>query len=274
MVRGEGGGGHPAHAVLRAAAVACAAICLAVGVACRAGAQGASVRGRTLDSSTARPIAGVEVLLDDSARVTRTDSTGAYHFDHLSRGAHSVLARSPGFGPVRVIFRVDAAAAVTRDLPLVPVTGANLPPVTIIGASGKPVSAKLAGFEFRRAGGIGRFLTEDDFGRVQGERTGNVLSRRLAGIKLERQGGSDYVATTRMQSRRAFEQNRLARCFVQVYLDGAAVYSGTDGEPLFDVNTIPAAQIAAVEYYAGPGQIPIAFSKTGSACGVLLIWTK
>ncbi|MEA3244517.1 MAG: carboxypeptidase-like regulatory domain-containing protein [Gemmatimonadota bacterium] len=270
MVRGE-----PIFACARAAAIACAVMCGgAVTPAGSAGAQGASVGGRVFDVVTSAGIAGAEVILDDSVRVTRSDSSGRYRFDAVPRGAHAVLARSPGFGPVRAIIRMDADAAITRDLPLKPVAGAILPPVTIIGASGKPVPAKLAGFEFRRAGGIGRFLTEDDFGKIEGERTGNVLSRYLTGIKLERAGGSDYVATTRMQSRRAFEGTRLTRCFAQVYVDGVAVYSGTDNEPLFDVNTIPAAQVAAVEFYAGPGQMPIAFNKTGSACGVLLIWTK
>ncbi len=262
-------------ATARSFAFACTVICAGGAVtADRAGAQGASVGGRVFDVRTSALIAGAEVILDDSVRATRTDSSGRYRFDALPRGAHSVLARSPGFGPVRAIFRVDGDASVTRDLPLKHVPGPALPAVTIIGVSGKPVPAKLAGFEFRRAGGVGRFLTEDEFGKVEGERTGNVLSRQLTGIKLERRDGSDYVATTRMQSRRAFEANRLARCFVQVYLDGAAVYSGTDAEPLFDVNTIPASQIAAVEFYAGPAQMPIAFNKTGSACGVLLIWTK
>ncbi|MGQ0642901.1 MAG: hypothetical protein ACT4P6_19315 [Gemmatimonadaceae bacterium] len=43
---------------------------------------------------------------------------------------------------------------------------------------------------------------------------------------------------------------------------------------VFDVNTLTPAHISAVEFYSGPGQIPAQFNKTGSACGVLLLWTK
>ena len=64
---------------------------------------------------------------------------------------------------------------------------------------------------------------------------------------------------------------------MDVYLDGALVYQYgmTSPQYLFDVNTIPPEQIAAIEIYSSASQIPAQYNRTSSAeCGVLLIWTR
>jgi hypothetical protein len=42
----------------------------------------------------------------------------------------------------------------------------------------------------------------------------------------------------------------------------------------FDLNTITPESIEAIEYYAGAAQTPVKYSRLGSNCGVLVIWTR
>jgi hypothetical protein len=64
-------------------------------------------------------------------------------------------------------------------------------------------------------------------------------------------------------------------CFLDVYLDGAMVFdSRTPEHGLFDVNTVPPDHIAGIEVYTSAAQIPAQYNRTGSGCGVMLIWTR
>ena len=63
-------------------------------------------------------------------------------------------------------------------------------------------------------------------------------------------------------------------CYANVYLDKVLIYSGRDGEPLFNINSIHPDQLEAVEYYAGPSQTPGEYSTLDSTCGVLVLWRR
>ena len=64
------------------------------------------------------------------------------------------------------------------------------------------------------------------------------------------------------------------QCYAAVFLDGVPVFTGRRGQLLFDINTIPTAQIAGIEYYGGAGSLPPEFNVGGNTCGALVIWTK
>ena len=49
--------------------------------------------------------------------------------------------------------------------------------------------------------------------------------------------------------------------------------TGHTWEPLFDINTIPVADIEAVEYYASAAETPSKYATLDSQCGVLVIHT-
>ena len=63
---------------------------------------------------------------------------------------------------------------------------------------------------------------------------------------------------------------------MDVYVDGTQVYQyGVKPPmPLFNVNSIPPEQIEGIEAYSSASQVPVRFNKTGSGCGVLVIWTR
>lgn len=63
-------------------------------------------------------------------------------------------------------------------------------------------------------------------------------------------------------------------CYSGVVLDGAWVYSGQSGEPRFNINSIAAETVKAVEVYRSTAQIPVEFNRLGNYCGLVVIWFK
>jgi hypothetical protein len=63
-------------------------------------------------------------------------------------------------------------------------------------------------------------------------------------------------------------------CFAQVYID--RVLMNGVGEPTqpFDLATVVPESVEAIEWYAGAADTPMKYSRMGSNCGVLVIWTR
>jgi hypothetical protein len=98
-------------------------------------ADGAMLRGRVVDSSTARPLPGVEVTLstrDGSRRTVRTDATGEFAVGDLAEGLYDLTATLEGFqraAEPRV--RAVARAATTIDFALQPLADEALQEVLV-----------------------------------------------------------------------------------------------------------------------------------------------
>ena len=56
-------------------------------------------------------------------------------------------------------------------------------------------------------------------------------------------------------------------CPLDIYLNGAASVDT-------DLEKLRASEFAGVEYYAGGAAIPTQYNRTGSSCGVILLWTR
>jgi len=65
-----------------------------------------------------------------------------------------------------------------------------------------------------------------------------------------------------------------AACYAHIYIDGQLMNGTREPAEPFDVNYLTPDQIEGIEWYAGPGETPLEYSKLGSKCGVLVIWTK
>ena len=75
------------------------------------------------------------------------------------------------------------------------------------------------------------------------------------------------IAGPYRRDRRRNLPSRAGAATVDVYLDG--VLSTNNDLEKQNVN-----QFAAVEYYAGGATIPVQYNRTGSSCGVLLLWSR
>jgi hypothetical protein len=249
---------------------------------------------RVADARTGVPIAHAEVLLADLEKSGRTNDRGEARLADIPAGVHRVLVRQPGYGASDSTMSFDADT-VTRVFLL---QGAARV-LDTVAVTDKNTSVALRDFEVRRSMGLGRFLVEDDLRREGTRDFALVAQSRLPGIRAVSGGDGRYrLASTRSQcgnSRALGEADSAvigragggglrgtqgsgtsgARmegscasstpCWMQVYLDGVKVNS--------DLGLVHTSQLYGVEYYSGTS-MPVEYRTAGSACGVLLVWTR
>ena len=63
-------------------------------------------------------------------------------------------------------------------------------------------------------------------------------------------------------------------CYALVYLDDVLMNGATEPTEPFDISSIAVDQVEAVEFYSGPAQTPLKYSRMGSNCGVLAMWRR
>ncbi len=239
--------------------------------------------GTVLDDSTERMVPDAEVSISGLNLTARTNDRGEFILTEIGAGVYTVSARRIGFAPMSASIPFNGADTVHYQFALAR-TVQTLPGVAVTETHDVPPIAKLAQFESRRKFGIGRFLTAKDLEKIINRRTGDALSARLPGVRIMKDGSrplAGYVATSRgvnsIEGASPAFSGRVAppsACLVHVWLDGIRVYGSQPGEPPFDINSIQAEQIAAIEFYAGSASLPSELRSGSSACGALVIWTK
>lgn len=220
--------------------------------------------------------------------MTRTDSSGVFRLCYLPidrpltirtnlelKGDNAREIRLvPGARSIRVDIDVDAARPAISD--------SGVPPVPLEVVSVIAARSVIAEFEERRLGHVGHFITREQLDPQQYRKMADVLSQLPGARVLRGYGSHAWVSGGRGQvSMRAapldrwdIQRGAKPACYCDVYVDGAIVYASGGPAQLFDINTISPGEIEGVEYYSGGAQIPAKFNKTGSACGVLVIWTR
>jgi hypothetical protein len=125
---------------------------------------------------------------------------------------------------------------------------ASLDPVKI---AAQNMSPKLAEFYARRKVGPGQFMTQEEIEKQNPVFTTDLL-RRFLGIS---------VGTNSARSARS-------PCQLTMVVDGVTRYTN------FSTAPVPK-EIAAIEFYAGPSEVPLQYKSITSAwCGLILVWTR
>jgi len=251
----------------------------------RAAAQagGGTVTGVVTMMGSARPLAGVSVVLGDAAQTATSDSAGRYRIAGIPSGDHVLTARRIGFGSASARITVVAGTEATVDVQLLASTAVQLEEVRV--TADAPRSGKLAGMEHRRsihAGGT--FITEAELDSAAGRSFPSVIARKLSGAQITmnpRTGGALLGSGRGRTSQRVLppadpSDPRSPRgCWAQVFLDGVRIYSiKYDALAVPDLRDFRPETLAAVEYYAGEAQTPSEFAGEGAVCGTIVIWTK
>lgn len=237
--------------------------------------------GRVLADPTRQALTGAEIVLPDLGKGARSNADGAFRVSDIPGGAHRLLIRRLGFAPLDTSLIVgDTTEPRTLRFSLSPV--AMLDSVVVVD---RTIARRMAEFEENRRVGLGKFLTRENLDRIADAKLSIGLDG-LAGLQLIR-GRNNQAWAARGRSVQSIggrglsdpdefdrRQGAPRACYAKVYVDGVAVYRATDEEPLFDLNSLTAGDVEAVEYYAGPAQTPLKYSTDGSACGVVVIWRR
>lgn len=242
-----------------------------IGLACLAGpAAGQSLEGRVLDARTGQGVGSATVDVRNPATeivtAVSSDGSGAFRIPLAAAGRYQLMVRHVGFDPATIELRVPPAGPVHLEILLEP----RAIPMDSVTVTADPLTAFLedVGFGRRSGGGQGVFITRRDIEESGAHRTSELLQGKV-GIRFLRSGlgGGDA----------RFTRGAYQGCPPQLLLNGARVRRGNSGRGRLDVTIdalVAPSQIAGIELYTGPAEIPLEFGGTGAACGVILIWLR
>jgi hypothetical protein len=225
--------------------------------------RGGRLTGTVISAAERQPIANALVSVGDGT--TRTDERGDWTLTDVPLGTRMLEIRAINYYPER------RAVDVVGDAPAVFVAlgtlKAKLDAVKITAAR---LSLNTSGFDERRRGGDGYYITPEDVAQRNPMVTSEML-RRVPGLRLER--GSNFGDGMRVLMRGTAG----SACSPAVYIDGG--YMGDLSADDLDDMVNPD-QIAGIEVYAGAA-VPPQFTRgmagvgrTGESCGSIVIWTR
>jgi len=234
--------------------------------------------GQVLDRRSGRPVEAANVVLSDTLlaedRERMTDGSGRFMFTDLSPGMYRVTVDHLTFDPLDQLVRLPSDRTVQVDFEL-SVDPIELAPIVVTALREKRL--ELQGFYDRRelgeAIGGGVFLTRDDIQDAGAIRVTHYLGR-IPGVRTECTGGANNNCTIRM-TRGAPSLSSRAEYGCQnanVYLDGVRVIRDGGGGDSID-NFVTPSEIAGIEVYRGPSELPAEFGGAVGRCGAIVIWT-
>ena len=243
-----------------------------------------SMVGQTLVAgvvrSAGRPVAGADVAVLPAGVKTVTNDSGTFRLQVGDGGIVTVTVRAIGYFPFsrRYALADGDTVTVTAELER---SAQHLDSVTVTGAA--PVAPSMRAIEDRRRAGFGRFYTREQLAQREHSALADVL-RMTAGLQLVRRpsecGGGFSVATGRGGATLWHDwmscHNGIpfqAACYYSVYLDGVRLWVSGSKEPI-DINQFAVNGLEGIELYRGPAETPIQYQGTGSACGVVMLWTR
>lgn len=237
------------------------------------GQSGPYFIGRVLADSSEAPIRDATVALPGLGVMVRTDSTGSFAFQsRLSTRGVLVRVVAIGYAPIEEALELPEGDTVGVEF----VMSRTAQLVSTVRVVAKPLDRTLREFERRRAERAGVFFDDESIRRMARSGRLSNLIRASPGLTLATPargtvGTEQYVVGGR-GSELGIGGSRA--CYSGVVLDGVWVYSGQSGEPRFNINSIAAETVKAVEVYRSTAQIPVEFNRLGNYCGLVVIWFK
>lgn len=228
------------------------------------------------------PIEGAEVSDQLSKTTALTTKTGTITLSFLPEGATLIRVRKVGFTAATMLVNIAPDDTLPVTVMLKP-TVRELEKVVTNDSAPKYISPGLQAFEERRKAGGGYFITEQEIRKWDHGPITNVL-RQIPNVAIICARGNGMVSTNcHPSTKRSTGKYALGKgsglgdCPVDIYLDGSVYYTMIDGASTSgdnDVQKLATTQFAAIEFYSGGARIPAQYNKTGSSCGVLLLWTR
>lgn len=250
---------------------------------------------------TGSPVPNAEVRIADSLGLGYTDQTGATRLKDIPFGVYMVRVRRLGFAvaSIRVLLARDSTIGV-----LLRPSAATLDTVHV--TESVAIAEEHREFEARRKRGLGRFLGPDELAKANMLEFPIVAIQHFPGLALitgragqwqlaSRHGtcgvdttyevlnstgalknmpGANAITGAGSGARQTAGDAATSQgscfsdhpCHVKLFLDDQPVAES-------DIAIVRTEQLYGVEYYS-IGNAPARYRVSGSACGVILLWTK
>jgi len=233
-------------------------------------------------TSEGRVVAYAEVSVAPGGLLTKTDDRGRFSLVLHDLGLISVFVRAVGYYPQtrKFLLSGEDTVSVAFQLERAPQQLESL----TVEAKRTTVVGKMQAFEEHRAAGFGSFFTRDMLAGMEHLPLSDVL-RRTTGLRFVKRPtvcGGGLALTSGRGGAVTWQPWMICytwpapfptECYLAIYVDGTRVWTPGSKEPP-DINQFSVSLLEGIEIYRGPGETPIQYQITGSACGVALLWTR
>jgi len=221
-----------------------------------------------LDSRTGDPVIGVGVSIDGAFAALSDEHGFTTGRLRVLPGLNTVEFQRIGYERLAlalwaVRIHTDLDLAVKLD-PL----AVQVPGVVVEADRTARVFGTLREFYQRRQWGLGYYFTQQDIEEQHPLLISDML-RLIPGIVVRpgRYGGN--------QIRPIGYRGQSGCKSLNFFIDGQYVQTGAPWDTGEEIDLlVHPDNVAAIEVYPRPGQIPVEFKRRGSVCGVVAVWTR
>ena len=230
-------------------------------------ADAQQVQGTVIDRIARERVVGASVMLLDTtfavAVGTTANQTGAFRLEAPGPGSYFVLTEALGYRPTMDgILDLGEGGSVTVEIYMDP-KPLQLDSLKVaVERIETHRILEMAGFNERVDAGFGHFITPEEL-RRRNPRYHFEIFRNTPGVRVSGAGLMGTMIEFTVGSVRG------PTCTPRIFVDGIGVIADMGLEAVVEVD-----QIAGVEIYSRPSQVPLQWGGSDSTCGVLLFWTR
>jgi len=217
-----------------------------------------AIRGIVTDAG-GRPLAGARVMVKNTDIRTMTGMDGAYFLPGVWPGETKVVAQRVGFELQSMTIAVKQGDTARADIVMPVVTA-----LSAVETNAEATSARMAGFEERRARGGGAFITRADIEKRRPSKLSEML-RGVAGVSIKSNASAGQQPVVEIERSSSSISN--GTCEVQLYVDGHPYPRG-------NIDDFPPETVQGVEIYRGGSELPAELRAQNAGCGAIGIWTR
>jgi len=236
-----------------------------------------TMRIQVNDATTRTPLPRATITItrpNGTPMYLETDSTGTAQYDKFSAGGHMISAQAIGYEasqPRRVDIEEGTFTEFLISLSPAPI---GLDPVeaTVKAEPGRSPDLIQNGFYNRMKFNNGIYIDQTEI-QERNQRYLSELIRNRPGISVRPGPGGENYVWFRGSENFGMGGAGVGLCGPAVYIDGALAHpSGPQATPIDRL--LATSDLAGIEIYRRPSQIPQQFSGLNSGCGIILLWTR
>jgi hypothetical protein len=251
-------------------------------------ARGSVFTGVVVADSTHAPIPLAEVALPELNKSETTNSRGEFRITGIPAGEHRVSVRRIGYGAADTKLTFNGKETVERRV----VLGRAIT-LEAVQVTATAYDKMRQSFDENKRVGLGHFMEREQIAKYDGMELATVL-QNITATAVANGRGHSWVTTNRpraplcppndttcLQSHGFYipdsmekQQGMPIQCWAQVYLDGVLQNGVREPTEPFDLKQIAPERVDKMEFYTGGAETPAQYTRMGSNCGVLVIWTR